>query len=453
MMRSLRLQLILLLGLAILIATAVQTGTLFRAAMLQANRLFDYHMQQMALALQDSALQQTDLYPAPDDSQVQFEFVVQIWTDDGVRVYQSRQYRSLPARGSTGFSTVKLDNGEWRLYTSVASSRVIQVAQKVSVRRDRAVALAWASLQPLIIAAVFLLAATWWVVSWVLSPIERARQELATRDAGSLLPVDDRRIPEEIRPLVGELNSLLERMGHALQAQQRFVADAAHELRSPLTALKLQVQTVARAKSDIARDQAIQRLVGGIDRASRLVTQLLLLARENPSAREITRDTVWLPGVVAAVTADVAPLAAAKSITLDQQLDDDATVLGEEESLQILLRNLLDNAVRYTTERGSVRVIVKQTADVVVLTVEDSGPGIQPEHRQRVFDQFFRIPGTAASGSGLGLAIVKAIADRHEADISLHEAALGGLAVRVVFAVTPGTLDAEDESTPQESIA
>jgi two-component system OmpR family sensor kinase len=433
-MRSLRLQLMLLLGLAITLATMVQLGASFRVAMQEANKLFDYHMRQMALALQDSTLEQTKLYPVSEPEQNRFEFVVQIWTDSGLRVYQAHPYRLLPEQGGTGYANVELENGDWRVYTARPNSRVIQVAQKLSERRERAMSLALHSLWPVIAVSILLLAATWWVITWVLSPIDRIGQELATRDAGSLTPVSDKGIPQEIRSLVGELNSLLVRMDQALQSQQRFVADAAHELRSPLTALKLQVQTLARARTDNAREQAVGRLQGGIDRASRLVEQLLLLARENPSAREPSLAEISLTTCIAQAMSDVAPLAIAKRIELRESVPvEEVTVTGDAESLRVLVRNLLDNGVRYTPETGVVAVSVTQDASGVRLSVEDSGPGIATEHRSRVFDQFFRIPGTTATGSGLGLAIVKAIAERHHALVELDRAALGGLAVKLLL--------------------
>jgi two-component system OmpR family sensor kinase len=433
-MRSLRIRLILWLGAAIVAATAIQFATSWRAAMREANKLFDYHMQQMAVALQDNApLGQAYWRAVPGADSDSFEFVVQVWTEGGVRVYQSRSYRYLPEQASLGYSTVTLDNGDWRVYAAQNDKRVIQIAQKMDARRDRAMAFALHALWPAMPVSLLLFVAAWWVVTSALSPLNRIGHDLANRNADSLSPVSDEGVPREVSILIAELNSLLARMANALQSQQRFVADAAHELRSPLTALKLQVQTLARAKDETARTQAVGRLLGGVDRASRLVELLLALARQDPSSQAPDLTAIALPTCAEQAVSDVAPLAASRHIELQYAACAQADILGDAESLRIMIRNLLDNAVRYAPEYGEVRIDVATQDSVAVLTVQDSGSGLPASERARVFDRFYRIPGTAPSGSGLGLAIVKAIADRHAAGIELSDAPLGGLSVKITF--------------------
>jgi two-component system OmpR family sensor kinase len=442
-MRSLRIRLLILLGTAIMIATAVQFAASFRTAMRQANDLFDYHMEQIALALQDSAYQQPSWYKSSSGGDLAgFDFVIQIWTDDGVRVYQSRKYRNLPDRGELGYSNVTLDNGDWRIYGVQNGTRVIQVAQKLETRRDRAISLAMHSLWPAIPVSLLLFAAAWWVVSAALAPLNRIGRDLAKRNADSLDPVDAKGVPKEVSLLVAELNSLLTRMALALHAQQRFVADAAHELRSPLTALKLQVQTLARAKDETARAQAVTRLQGGVDRASRLVEQLLALARQDPLSEAAEMALVSLPACIEQAAGDVAPFAHSRHIQLEYGAYTHVEVMADGEGLRILVRNLLDNAVRYAPEHGRVRIDLVADREAACLTIQDSGAGIPEENRDRIFDRFYRVPGTSPSGSGLGMAIVKAIAERHDATIELGEAELGGLAVTVRF---PLPADAEPD--------
>lgn len=283
MMRSLRVRLILLLGVAILGSAALQFTVSLREAMQEANKLFDYHMKQMAFALKDTAFDDTEWYTSSKPS-TNFDFVIQVWGDDGVRVFQRRPYLFLPQQGALGFSTVSLNNGDWRVFAIESQSKRIQVAQKMETRRDRAISLAMHSLWPIIPVSLMLFAAAWWVVTSALSPLNRIGHDLSHRNADSTAPVSDAGVPQEVSLLVAELNLLLTRIGSALQSQRNFVADAAHELRSPLTALKLQLQTLTRAKDDMARAQAITRLQGGVDRASRLVEQLLVLARQDPMA-------------------------------------------------------------------------------------------------------------------------------------------------------------------------
>lgn len=432
-MRSLRIRLILFFGAAIVAAAALQFVTSFEASMRQVNRLFDYHMQQMALALQDSALGPVQWHFLPDPDNNDFDFVIQIWTEGGVQVYQSRTFRLLPDQAELGYSTVKLDNGDWRVYAVKNEKRVIQVAQRLEARRGRAIAFAWRALWPVLPVSLLLFIAAWWVVTSALSPLNRIGHDLANRNADSLTPVSDEGVPQEVSRLVAQLNSLLARMELALQSQQRFVADAAHELRSPLTALKLQVQNLARARDETARVQGTNRLLAGVDRASRLVEQLLALARQDPLSQVSDQTTISLPECVEQTVIDIMPLAMSKHIDLQCGSLAQVSIMGDADSLHVMVRNLLDNAVRYAPEYGRVQVDLVKNDSVAVLTVQDSGGGIPERDRVRVFDRFFRVPGTSPSGSGLGLAIVKAIADRHHATVELGDAAFGGLAVKVSF--------------------
>jgi two-component system OmpR family sensor kinase len=432
-MRSLRIRLLWLLGIAILLATALQFTSTFSASLKNADTVFDYLMQQMATALQDSRPEQPDEYTIGSVQRNEFDFVIQIWSSAGVSVYQPRTYRVLPPRGPLGYSTVTLENGDWRLYGVQADRQFIQVAQKMDRRRSRAMSLALRAVWPIVPVGLLLLVAAWWVVTAALAPLNRIGRDLARRNADSLAPVSDHGAPVEVSPLVAELNSLLVRTAGAMQSQQRFVADAAHELRSPLTALKLQIQTLARAKDDAARAMAMERLSGGVDRSARLVEQLLSLARQDPASVLADACDISLADCVKQTIADMNSFAAARQIKLESGRIQQTFVHGDADSLRILVQNLLDNAVRYTPEGGTVCVTLAGHGTTAALTIEDSGIGIPPESRERVFDRFYRVPGTGVSGSGLGLAIVKAIAERHDASITFSTSPLGGLVVTVTF--------------------
>src|ERR1035437_109423 len=218
-MRSLRFRLILLLGAAIVAAAAIQFTTSFRAAMEQANNLSDYHMQQLALALQDNNFDQFEWYTLPDTPNEEFDFVIQVWGDNGERVYQSRKYRFLPNRSALGYSTVTLDNGNWRVYALQAHKQVIQIAQLMNTRRDRAIALALHSLWPIFPVSFLLIMAAWWVITSALSPLNRIGRDLARRKVDSFEPVSDSGLPREVSPLLAELNSLLSRFAQTLHSQ------------------------------------------------------------------------------------------------------------------------------------------------------------------------------------------------------------------------------------------
>ncbi len=234
--------------------------------------------------------------------------------------------------------------------------------------------------------------------------------------------------------MVTELNALLERLREALERQQRFTADAAHELRSPLTALQVQLDMLARARTPEETRDALGALRAGMKRASRLVEQMLTMARLEPEAPLAQPSSVALDALAAQVAGELESLAEARRIELRLERLESAAVQGDAAALHALVRNLLDNAIRYTPAGGVVRLAAFSDGEHALLQVEDSGPGIPPEERTRVFDRFYRLPGSSAEGSGLGLAIAKQVADAHGGEIALADAAGGrGLRVSVRF--------------------
>jgi two-component system OmpR family sensor kinase len=334
-----------------------------------------------------------------------------------------------------GFSNVRANGTTYRVFSIQTSNQTVQVAQDLAVRRNMAGNLALRTLGPIAVMMPILMLVVWWVVSGSLQPVARVRSQVAARQADDLSPVSDTGLPDEVRPLVQELNLLFGRVKTAFEAQQHFVADAAHELRTPLAALRLQAQSLDRADNPEARRVAVARLTAGIDRATRLVEQLLVLARQEATAAEgAVARPVDLADLARRTVADLAGVAAAKGVDLGVQQADPATVEGQPDALQILLRNLVDNAVKYTPGGGTVDISVQHEGGKVVVQVEDSGPGIPPEERERVFDRFYRVAGSDAAGSGLGLAIIKAIAERHGATLLLDASQrLGGLKAVVTF--------------------
>jgi two-component system OmpR family sensor kinase len=258
---------------------------------------------------------------------------------------------------------------------------------------------------------------------------------VAARQADDLDELSEDELPDEIKPLVHELNLLFLRVSQAFDAQKNFVADAAHELRSPLAALKLQVQALRRAANDDSRDIAINRLGAGIDRAARLIEQLLILARQQSnSATGAKPESVELAATAQLVVSEMAAAAKAKEITVSLKPTPPCSLSGYGEALRILVRNLLDNAIKYTPVGGTIHLNVLRQDKQIFLTVEDSGPGVAPQDRSRILDRFYRVAGSGGTGSGLGLAIVKTIADVHRASVFIEQSGeLGGLCVKVVF--------------------
>ncbi|MFZ3084719.1 ATP-binding protein [Rhodoferax ferrireducens] len=433
---SLRGRLLWLLLVAIIFLAGVQAVIAYRTALAEADVIFDYQMQQMAMSLRPGLPVGGELdesFETKDEEN--FDFVIQVWTADGLRVFQSSARAELPQRAVLGFSTVQARGTTYRLFSVAAGAQVIQVAQDMAARREMAGTLALRTVSPMVLMVPLLMLVVWWVVSASLAPVSRVRKQIATRQADDLSELSEGDLPDEIRPLVHELNLLFHRVRQAFDAQNNFVADAAHELRSPLAALKLQLQGLRRAADEAARDVAINRLNAGIDRATRLVEQLLVLARQQSnSAAGAKAVPIDLTTLARLALADAAGAAAARQIDLGLAQADPGIVMGHEEALRILMRNLLDNAIKYTPVGGTVNLAIRGKDGQTLLTVDDSGPGIAAEDRQRVLDRFYRVAGTEGSGSGLGLAIVKTIADLHQATLSIDRSeSLGGLRATVTF--------------------
>ncbi|WP_162587331.1 ATP-binding protein [Variovorax sp. RA8] len=436
-MKSLRARLLIFLLAAIVLAAGTQAFVAYRTVLNEADQIFDYHMQQMALSLR-AGLPPSAAVSGLSDGEENFEFVVQVWTAEGVLVFESAAQAALPQRAVLGFSNVKARGTTYRVYSLQARSLVIQVAQDMAARRHMAGTLALRTVGPIALAAPLLMLVVWWVVSRSLAPVARVRGQVAARQADDLSPVSESGLPEEVRPLVHELNLLFDRVRQAFEAQRHFVADAAHELRSPLAALKLQVQGLQRAPDEATRELAVNRLAAGIDRATRLVEQMLALARQEASAAAGTPpEAVELQEVARLALSDAIAAAQARRIDIGIASAHAARVQGRPEALRTLLRNLLDNAVKYTPEGGRVDIRIGQQEGGAELVVEDSGPGLPAEERERVLDRFYRAGESQAPGSGLGLAIVKSIADQHGAALEIGRSeSLGGLRVRLHFPST-----------------
>ncbi|GMV02970.1 MAG: HAMP domain-containing protein [Burkholderiaceae bacterium] len=428
---SIRARLLLSLLPLFILAEAVIGTVSYRYVLRESHELFDYHLRQMALSLRDQGAVLPP--PGPPEDREQFDFVVQIWSADGSKIYLShtRSRARLPERATLGFADVVTDGERWRVYSTLAGGRVIQVGQPFEVRERIAASAALRSLTPLLIFAPLVALAIWWLVGQSLRPVERIASELRRRDAQRLDPVPAEQLPTEVEPMVRSLNGLLERLRRAFAAQRAFVADAAHELRTPIAALKLQAGLVARARDDAARSAALGELNAGIDRSAHLIDQLLTLARSEPGALASAGVDVDLARVAGDAVAGMLPLAQARGSRIGFTATRPAAIRGDEKALHSLVGNLIDNALRHTPDGSRIEVEVAAESDAVRLSVDDDGPGIPVEERERVFDRFYGRNAGDAAGSGLGLAIVKAVVERHEGRIELGRSALGGLRVAV----------------------
>jgi two-component system OmpR family sensor kinase len=431
-MNSLRNRLLVWLLGSVVVAGAAGAWFSYRNALAEANAFFDYHLRETGLLLRDQAYGLAGAATVPPEVPG-YDFVVQVWTLDGVRVYLSRPHTVLPGLTAPGLSTAETPTGRWRVFGVEARGRIIQVAQPMNVREQRAAHLALRTVAPfaLLVPALGLLIV--WVVGRAIEPVRRFGAVLRSRspDTPGSLQSDD--LPDEVLPLVSGMNDLLARLQAAVERERAFIADAAHELRTPLTALHLQVQALRDAGPGRERDEAVQRLQAGVERATRLVEQLLALAREERGGVR-QREPVEICSLVREVVEDLLPLADARDVDLGVTRADPVVVDGNRDALRVLVRNVFDNAIRYSPPGGQVDVSVERNVNarpMALLAVTDQGPGIAPAERDRVFDRFYRVPGTETGGSGIGLALVRSIARHHGGEVQLEDNP-SGTGLRVV---------------------
>ena len=336
---------------------------------------------------------------------------------------------------SDGLQTVVVGDEQWRVFVKTGDKGVrVAVGQQTTVRDAAARASAVRTLTPILFLVPLLVLLVGVLVRQMFKPLKLLSDDLGRRSAHDLRQLDETKLPSEVRPLVVEINQLLGRICRSMAVQRRFVADAAHELRSPMTAMSLQAERLGATDMPAEARSRLHALTAGLGRTRVLLDQLLTLARsQEPSAGKM--DKVSLEPVIRQVLEDMVPLAEEKNIDLGVIGDVDAQVVARVVDLKLLVNNLVDNAIRYTPAGGRVDIAVSQADGVVTLQVDDTGPGIALEERERVFDSFYRVLGNGETGSGLGLAITRTVADNMGATIVLGDARGpdSGLRVLVTF--------------------
>ena len=429
-MNSIRKYLLVWLLAALTLGLAAAAAAVYHQARDDANALFDYHLRQVVASLPGQSFPALDVGAGGGADE---HTVIQIWDRTGTRLYFSHPSTHMPQRAELGFSTVATLQGPWRVYSAIIGSNVVQAGQPLSVRRELAAGVALRTTLPFLILFPLLGAVIMLTVRGALRPLGRIAAEVGARSAQVLDPVADRDVPEEARPLVRSLNDLLARLDHALDLQRAFVADAAHELRTPLTALKLQIQLAGRAQGEAERARAFAEVDAGLARATRMVEQLLALARQEPAAAQRAFAPCDLADLASDAVSTRALIAQERGIDLGVKRSGSVKIAGDASALEVMLGNLVDNAIRHTPSGGTVDVDSYREDGCAVLEVADTGPGIPQAERARVFDRFYRLPGSQTMGSGLGLAIVRRVAEAHGAQVDMLEREGGGLRVRVRF--------------------
>lgn len=365
----------------------------------------------------------------------------QVW-HEGQLLTRSANAPTQPLASNTqGFSTVQIDGVGWRVFAAQGRAHDMQVwvGERLDARSEILQAVLRGQFAPLALALPLMALAVWAAVRASLGPLRRLRQAVETREPQSLQALALPDAPAELAPLVAALNALFARIANLIEAERRFTADAAHELRTPIAAIRMQTQVAQAAGGDPERQRALSATLAGCDRATHLVEQLLTLSRveassANPSGPDGSASPAMSPidltALARRVMADAAPATIAKHQDLELLAPQPCIALGHEALLGVLLRNLLDNATRYSPEGAAVHVTVEAVNGQPRLVIADSGPGLSDADQARLGERFFRVLGTDQPGSGLGWSIVRRIADLHDLNIEVSRSSgLGGLQV------------------------
>ena len=442
-MKSIRAKLVLWLVCGCALGIGVVIVATYTFARAELRRAFDGELQQIARAvdLREDWVEAGRVRIAREG----VLFAVRAYDKSG-RVYFETALPSMPddvpKAAETGFTYEETALGRWRIYTHVSQQGIVQVGQPVETRAALARDLSWRVVTPLLVFLPLLGILIAWLLRPGLAALSEATRLISDRDAARLDPLPTENVPSELLPLVRQINGLMARLAAALEAHRRFLADAAHGLRSPIAAIGLQAELAARSRNPDALDTAHEELVRGTQRAARLVQQLLDFARLEPGTVGDAPRGLDLAALVRDVLSAHALEAEEHAVDLGADMPAEVPIIGRESELRVLLANLVDNALRYAPRESAVTVTVRRRPASAEIDIVDAGPGIPAAERERVFERFYRVEGDSTRGTGLGLSIAKAIVERHRGTIRLAEAhpgaALPGLAVHIELPTSAG---------------
>lgn len=443
---SLRQRLLTLAAVGSILAWITGGVAVFWAADENSTRLFDERLRDVGRMVLQFASHEIDEVRTRGAGTVQEDtaltlgsrYQYQIWSPTGellLQSYNAPADHPIAPLSQTGFGTALADGKPQRTFAARTADgqMVIQVAEFTASRNAFHASMGGYFVPFLLTSLAALLSLNWWIIQRAMQPIEDSAAQLVQRSPNDLEPVQVANPPEELSPLLRSMNALFGRIARTLSAERSFTASAAHELRTPLAAIRAQAQVAMRARDSAESADALRALIGGVDRAARSIDQLLTLARlDDQVSKRAPPQPIDLSDLAADIVADMRPLIEERHIHVDLRLNE-CVVIGHRFGLEPVARNLIDNATRYCGRDGKVAITTTTEEDHQVLTIDDSGPGIPPAERERVFERFYRLPTTVSSGSGLGLSIVREALAMHEAHIELLDSPLGGLRVRVLF--------------------
>jgi two-component system sensor histidine kinase QseC len=443
---SLRRRLLGLVSLAALVILGLATDLTYRQAQTDVQELMDGQLSKMGRLMLVQAQQGAEHLanlPAAmanlrgtrnHENDIPLEY--QVGKADGTVLVRSEEAPNTPLNGPLGFSTLPHDNEPWRsliLETDDGSFR-IQVAESIPKRDKEAIEIATKTVSPLLVIFPLLLAAIYFSIRRGLKPLDNLAREVLNRSPENLIPLENRATPHEVLPLVAAINRLLFRLSGSLENERRFTADAAHELRTPLAAVRIQTQVALLSENNDQRQHALSQALAGIDRATRILEQMLRLSRLDPLAQIPSPAKVNLAELLEDVIAefrdhdrDHTPAS-----RIESDIDESAPALnGDADLLRIALRNLIDNALRYSPPDSPIQVCLRREKTGLTISVSDRGPGVDEAELPRLIERFYRGTAVTAEGSGLGLTLVHRIAELHGARLELRNRDGGGFEARL----------------------
>jgi two-component system sensor histidine kinase QseC len=438
--RSIRRELLVVLLAAVAIIWISTTIVSYLDARHELDELLDAHLAQSASLLVVQIGRESDeidVEHAPLLHRYSRRVAFQFWENGTVlRLHSANAPNSRLSPTSDGFSDANAEGKRWRVFSGWDADRryLVQVGEQLDARDEIVAKIAKNMLWPLLVALPALGLLIWLGINRATRPLRLLNRQVEDRAPDNLVALDFGDAPAEVAPLVTSLNRLFNRVQTSMENERRFTADAAHELRTPLAALRAQAQVARGAGDETERTRSLDNVIAGCDRASHLVDQLLTLARLEPETFAAGHEPCNLRELVRLEVAEIVPAALAKAIEIELQGGPPVAVPGDARLIRILLRNLLDNAVRYSPPETAIHVRVDERDGGAFVTVADGGPGVAAEERERLGQRFHRLPGAQAPGTGLGLSIARRIAQIHGATISFDETAPGiGLTATVAF--------------------
>jgi two-component system sensor histidine kinase QseC len=362
----------------------------------------------------------------------------QLWSKkEGLLLRSESAPRFAFSSSDHGFSDTSVDNQLWHVFSLANSSGeyIVHVGQKEEIRAELTDEISSQLVTHSLVGLPILGLVIWIIVGHALKPLNRLEKSLAKREASYLKPLSVRKLPNEIVPMVNEINNLFAQLEQAFEHERRFTADAAHELRTPLAGLLTQAQVALRTKDEEMHRQALKRIEQAVNRMAYMVQQLLTFSRIDSSTEFLAQESTDLGPEVVRVIADLEPEAHKKRILMEFIEEDPVPVVINAPLITILITNIIDNAIKYTPAKGMILICVTGQETYLKLCVEDSGPGITPDQYENSLKRFHRCVETAhkAQGTGLGFSIVQRIAAIHNADLILGVSQFGGLKVTLLF--------------------